>query len=456
MRLDTYEITLNNGLKVYGVRKKDLPILQMNFVTRCGAAYDPPELLGLASITTDLLEDGPPGMNEIEVAKALEMEGALVSTNTSYSYSSVSFKSLSADPDQALEILKRLLFEPALRPSDLEREKILTINGFLMDFSEPAKVAEYVFHQKLFNGHPVGHDVDGKIETVKKIGPRDVRKFYKNCYTTDNSFLVVVSDFDEVDFLNKFFGEWKTKRAKKEEIPPFTPREGSQVTLVDMPVSQSVIRMGYVGVDRKSPDFNALRVANYILGEAGFSSRLLVEVRSKSGFSYSINALIDPGYPFENVFIPGRFSINFETSVETTNAAIDRTMEVLEEFISNGITEKELKEAKQYYEGSLPRKLLSYTSVLATRLHSVLFGLDPNYFLKDLEEIKNLTVEDVNRVIREFYNLDRMNLLIVTDLSKFKLESSYFKGVPQEILPVSELYGDSQEFATTRITGQRK
>ena len=439
MKLNSKEFTLKTGLKVYAVRKENLPIFQMNFIVRCGAAHDPESLHGLASLTFDLIESGPEDMNEIEVASTFEREGVVFSTNTAFSYSSMAFKSLSSGFENALRIFKKVIFEPAFRSEDVDREKELTVNAFMIDFSEPSKVAEYVFQEKLYEGHPVGHDVDGSIKSVRKIHRDDVVEFYNNCFRVENSFIVVVSDLEDLSFLDDYFGSWNASGLKDRVVPEFDREQKMRVILVNMPVSQSVIRMGFVGVNRKSPDFNALRVADYILGGSGFSSRLVEEVRTKRGYSYDVHSLIDPGFPFKNTIVPGRFSINLETSVEKTNQAIDTVMEVVKKFVEDGITEKELKEAKQYYEGSLPRKLETYSSISAARLYSVLFDMNVNYFLNDLEEIKNLTVQDVNRVISEFFSPEKFTTIIVTDLTKFKLTSEFFKGVELEEYPYENL-----------------
>ncbi len=439
MKLDTREYVLKNGIKVFHVLKKDLPVFLMNYVVRCGAGHDPDELYGLASITTDLLESGTGNLNEVDVSKAFESEGAIFTTNTLYSYSSITFKALSKDLQKALKLLSNIITSPAMREEDFLRERELTINGFLMDFSEPSKVAEYVFQEKLYMDHPLGHDVDGSIKSLGKITISDVRDFYRKCFSPGNSFIVSVSDIEDVSFLDEFVGNWEKETSEKVVIPPFSPDEKTRVILVNMPVNQSVIRMGYVGVERTSPDFNALRIANYVLGGSGFSSRLVEEVRTKRGFSYSVHSLIDPGFPFENRIIPGRFFIAFETGVERTNEAIDTVFHVLEKFVSEGISERELQEARQYHEGSLPRKLETYSSVAATRLYSVLFGLDPNYFIHDLDEIRNISLERVNDVIKKFFKLRGFTVVIVTDLSKFQLKSPYLMDGEVEIYPYESL-----------------
>ncbi len=439
MKLETRELELKNGIRVYHVLKKDLPVFQMNFVIRCGAAYDPEDLYGLASITMDLLESGPEGLDEIEVSKIFENEGAIFSTNTLYSYSSLTLKALSTDLDRVLSLFSDILKSPAMRENDLNRERELTINGFLMDFSEPAKVAEYVFQEKLYERHPISHDVDGTIGSLKKITIEDVKNFYSRCFAPENSFIITVSDLEDVSFLDRYFGDWEKKNFDKGDIPPFSHDDRTKVVLVNMPVTQSVIRMGYVGVRRTSPDFNALRVANYVLGGSGFSSRLVEEVRTKRGFSYSVHSLIDPGYPFENVIIPGRFSISLETGVERTNDAIDTVFQVLEKFIEGGITEKELQDAQQYHVGSLPRKLETYSSVAATRLYSVLFGLEANYFLHDIEEIKSIPLTKVNEVIKKFFKLKGFTVVIVTDLSRFQLKTRYLADAEVEVYPYEKL-----------------
>ena len=64
--------------------------------------------------------------------------------------------------------------------------------------------------------------------------------------------------------------------------PPRTAAPG--VYLLDRPeLTQSEIRMGHLGLPRHHPDFFPLRLVNYILGEGGFSSRLMARIRVRPG-----------------------------------------------------------------------------------------------------------------------------------------------------------------------------
>lgn len=115
---------------------------------------------------------------------------------------------------------------------------------------------------------------------------------------------------------------------------------------------------------RIDPDYFALYVGNYILGGGGFVSRLTEEVREKRGLVYSVYSYF---MPMQEI---GPFQIGLQTKKEQAEDALKLVHETLDNFIKNGVTDKELQAAKANIIGGFPLridsngKILDYLSVI--------------------------------------------------------------------------------------------
>jgi zinc protease len=130
------------------------------------------------------------------------------------------------------------------------------------------------------------------------------------------------------------------------------------------PASQSHILIGAPGIARNDADYFPLYVGNYILGGGGFVSRLMDEVREKRGLAYSVYSYFMPMQQ------PGAFQIGLQTKKEQADEALKLVRETVSTFVEKGVTEKELRAAKDNIIGGFPlridsnKKILDYLSVI--------------------------------------------------------------------------------------------
>src|SRR5262245_37519901 len=71
---------LSNGLPVVLMEKHTLPLVQINLLVKTGSAMDPAGKSGLASFTSEMMDEGAGSRNALQLADATDFLGANLST----------------------------------------------------------------------------------------------------------------------------------------------------------------------------------------------------------------------------------------------------------------------------------------------------------------------------------------------------------------------------------------
>ena len=123
---------------------------------------------------------------------------------------------------------------------------------------------------------------------------------------------------------------------------------GGGSTVVDYDTPQSVVIFGQKGIKRDDSDFFPAYVLNHILGGSGFGSKLMQELREKNGLTYGISTYL---VNWENAdLLLGQFS----SSNDTAYKAVNMVKDVWKELVTNGVSSKELEDAKTFLIGAYP------------------------------------------------------------------------------------------------------
>ena len=419
--------TLDNGLIVGVAQRKTLPIFQVYIAIKAGAIYDPQGKEGTANLVARMLDKGSEGLSAREIAERIEGVGGSLSISAHSYTTTISLRTLTDVMDMGLQVLQKVLLNPTFPEEFLEKEKQRVISGIEEDKSDPNSVLENTFRKEVYGDHPLGRPVEGTEETIKEITQEDLINFYSKYYAPNNAVCAVVTDLPPEEALTKIkdvLNGWEKKEVNFPEIPEPEPIRGKRVIFVNMDVNQAFLEMGNIAIKRSNPDYAALRAFNYILGGGGFVSRLVKEVRNKAGYAYDVHSYFEPG-----LYFPGPFVVGTETKIETANDAIKRILEVLKQTVNEGVTEDELKDTKAFYLGAIPRQTETYGQVAYALVHKVLFDLPDFYWLKDVEKIQKLTLEEANRAGRKYIDPENWVMVVVANVDSLKLE---IPGVPSD------------------------
>jgi zinc protease len=400
------KVKSKNGLEAWLVEDHSRPILSMQFAFVGGAAQDPENKPGVANFVTGMLDEGAGELNSEDFQKRLEQLAAKMSFSPSYDHITGAFQTLTENRDESFKLLKIALTSPHFTQEDSERIREQLVANLHVEEKDPDKLAVHEWFKLAFGAHPYGRPAGGTIESVKAITPDDLRAYVKRVFARDNLKIAVVGDIDAAALgalLDSVFGDLPAK-AELVPVQEVSWHPGSKQKIVQMPNPQSVAQFGFQGLKRKDPDFIPAYILNYVVGGGGFASKLMHEVREKRGLAYSIYTHL---YPLDRAGI-------FVGGVATENKGVGQSLDLikseLERAAHDGLTEQELRTAKDYLVGSFALRFDTSVKIAGQLLAIQLDDLGIDYIDRRNGEIEAVKVEDIKRVAKRL--LQPKNLIV--------------------------------------------
>jgi len=407
-----HEKTLKNGLKVIVVEHHELPVVSLRLQARAGSFYDPPGKAGLTQFMTGLLTQGTEKYSATQIADKIDFVGGSLGAGSSWDASHVETTVLAKYLDTAVELMRQVTLHPSFAPEEIERLRQQTLSGIENSKDQPDVLADEEFDRRLFGQYPYAQPIGGTEETVAAFTRDDVLAQYRTVFAPGHSTLAVVGDVSAKEgfrLAEKLLGDWKgaSHAAPQAQLPPAPT--GYRVYVVNKPdATQAQIRLGHLGVDRRSEDYFPLMVMNYIMGGGGFASRMMKTIRAEKGLTYGISSY------FSARKQTGPFVIDTFTKNESILEAIQGTIDLVKQYQQEGPTEQELAEAKSYMTGSYPLNFETPSQIAGQLLNIDLFELGADYIEKYRSRIEAVSAEDVRRVAQKYLHPEDMVMVVVS------------------------------------------
>ena len=423
---------LSNGLNVLVVEHKELPVVTLNLVVKSGAAADPRERPGVASLTADLLDEGTKTLSALELSNALASIGARLSAGADFDSTGVSLLTLKRHLDRALDLYADVVLNPAFPENDLKRLRSSRLTALQQRRDDANAIAGLVYSSLLYGReHPYGHPAVGDEQSLPLISEQDVRRFYETYYRPNNSALIVVGDVTPAQLmpkLEKAFGAWRRGDVPAVDVAPPAAGPRGGIYLVDRPgAAQSVIQIGQIGVARSTPDYFPLLVMNTILG-GGFVSRINLNLREEKGYTYGARS----GFDYRRG--PGPFTASAGVETRVTKESVTEFLKELRGIRGAvPVTERELEYAKQGLIRGFPRTFETPDQIAGRLASVVLYDLPDDYFNSYLARVRAVTLKDVERVANRYLDPDRMAILVVGDRKVIEPGLRSLEGVGETI-----------------------
>jgi len=399
----------STGADVYFVENHDLPIIDISIDFAAGSARDSAAKAGLSAITRHMMTTGAAGMSEEEISKRMADIGAILGGEHDMDRAGFKLRTLSKQPEreQALDIYSRIIQQPDFPEAILQREKTRIIANLKESATKPDSISSKAFMKAVYGDHPYGFS--SEPETVAAIGRADLQQFYQTYYSANNAVIALIGDMSR-EQAAEIAERLTAALPKAASAPPLSsvglPKQALEQR-IEHPASQSHILLGYPGVSRGDPDYFPLYVGNYILGGGGFVSRLTEEVREKRGLVYSVYSYFMP------MAVEGPFQIGLQTKKEQGEEALKVVRDTLDGFMQKGVTEAELKAAKQNIIGGFPLRLDSNAKIL-DYLAVIGFYKLPLTYLDDFnKQVDQVTTAQIKDAFNRRINTDNLVTIIV-------------------------------------------
>lgn len=411
---------LSNGMVLYLLEDHELPLFNISGLIKTGDIYDPADKVGLSSIFASVMRTGgtvsrePDALNE-----ELESMAASVEVGMSREYGTINLSTLAEDIEKGLEIFADVLRNPAFREDKLELRKQQSVERIRRRNDNPIQLAWRNFSALLYGtDHPFGWYTE--MEGIESITVDDLKAFHAKYYHPDNIMLAITGDFETetlIAQLEKVFKGWEPAAIAFPDVPTVDPTPKPSVNYIFKDLPQSVMLIGHFGIKRTPdfPDFFALRVMNDILGEGGFTSRLMREVREKHGLAYMVGSIMQTSY-YTN---PGEWFAYSQTRTEKTAEAISLIVDVVKGLRDTPVPEAELQRTKDSLINSFVFGFESSAQIAFQQMMLDYRGYAPGFLETYTDNIAKVTAADVQAVAQKYLHPDALTIVTVGNKAKF-------------------------------------
>lgn len=292
MPVTFHEHVLPNGLRIIAERDPQAHTAAMGFFVRTGARDEEPRLMGVSHFLEHMMFKGTAKRSSDDVNREFDAMGARSNAYTSSELTAFHAAVLPEHLPAAADVLSDMM-RPALRDDDFSTERGVILEEIAMYKDDPTWVLYERLVEEHYGTHPLAHRVLGTPETITSMAPTDMRAYFADRYSADNTVVALAGrlDFDAMcRQIEGACGHWQRTRAERTHVHPRF--EGRHIDLRDAKVTRAYRMMIAEGPGMNDPARYAVWVGAQLLGGAD-NSRLhwaLVE----PGIAEEADASLDP------------------------------------------------------------------------------------------------------------------------------------------------------------------
>ncbi len=385
--------TTDNGARVLFVQAPEIPMVDARVTFDAGSARDG-DHPGIARLTSSLLMSGTGGRDTDAVARALEREGAEVSTGSARDMAWIKLRSLSETEqlEPVTSLVGELLARPAFPEDELERLAEKQRTGLREQEQSPGGIANRLFREALYGDHPYGQDPLGSRESLKAIDRGAVQGFHEEYYVAKNANIAIVGDIDlerAKELARTLVGDLPSGE-RAPALPPVPELDEARTIEESFPSTQAHVKIGRPGVARGYEQWPELYVANHVLGGGGFTSRLYDEVRSKRGLVYGVYSHFSP------MARTGPFRIQLQTRGDQVDEALGVVHDVFNEFHAKGPSAEEVEDSILNITGGFPLRIDSNDDITGYLAMMGFYDLPVDYLESFPERVRDVDADSAH------------------------------------------------------------
>ncbi|MDN3595624.1 M16 family metallopeptidase [Zunongwangia endophytica] len=429
---------LNNGLTVMLVENHKLPRVAMSL------RFDNPphsegQKAGVSGLMGDLLGQGTTNMPKDEFNERVDYLGARLNIFSE----GASANTLSKYFPEILGLMADGVINPKFTEEEFDKS-IARNKDYLKSNEKDVSYNAGRVRSALAYGkdHPYGEFETQ--ETIDNISLTDVENYYKTWFSPANAYLVIVGDVEKKEvkkLVKKQFSNWKKTSVPEINIPEVKNVDKTEINFVDMPnaVQSEIALVNTINLQKKQEDYFPVMVANKILGGGG-EARLFLNLREDKGFTYG--AYSRTGNDKHVATFVASASVRNEVTDSSVVAFLDEIYRIRNEKVS----ESELANAKAKLTGDFVLSLEQPSTIASFAMEVETEDLDEDFYKEYLENIDDVTLEDVQRVAKKYFLADQSRIVIAGKGSEVaqNLEKMQYKGKTFPVKYYSK-YGEEVE-----------
>jgi zinc protease len=399
---------LANGLRLLVREDARLPLVSMTAVFRGGLLAETPQTNGITRLMAKTLLKGTKKRTAEQMANEIEAVGGSIGADAGNNSCSVSVHVTKPDLKLAVDLLSDVLLDATMPEKAVTREKEVQIAGIKQEEEQPTTVARNILRQKLFGQHPYALRSNGSVEAVPRLTQKDLIEFRDRYLVAKNCVIAVFGNVRAAEVKKLFeqaLGSMRPGELALTKAPVPEPVKQVETIESEREKAQSVLMIGYRGVDMFSKDRHALELIDEASSDLG--SRFFIRIREEMGLAYFVGAGQMQG------LVPGLFMFYVGTDPQKVGPVKTALLDEVRKLASDGLSDRELARAKKKLIGSQQiahqsNDIFGYQCAL-----DELYGLGFDHY-KALEgEVESVTLEEIKRVAAKYFRDQAYVLAIV-------------------------------------------
>lgn len=388
-------------LSAYLREEHSNPIVSISFgFGKSGSAYVKDNQQGIAALTAEMLTAGAGEFSEEQFSDLLDEYGIVMNFDASADDFIGSVVAPSENLHIAVKLLRAVFSAPRLEDNYLQLAKQQMLTVLKMQNEHPQNILNNRFKKVIYGSHPYSRNSLGRAEDIVRLNADNVRKYMASKFAKDNLVVGIAGDISvnrTERLLVEVFGGLPEK-SETAELPEIKLQTEGKIYDIRHHSSQAISRLVAQGTYRDSVDFYPLYVANYIFGESGLSSRLSKIIREEKGLTYGVYTYLNMND--KKATIEGGFSATVENFAEARHILQEEWLKLGK----NGVSEKELDEAKQSLLTSFNLRFATIDSISNMLVAMQKYNLGIDFLDKRNDYVAKVTLKEVNAAAKKYFN----------------------------------------------------
>ena len=421
MKYNTY--TLSNGLRVIHLPSAS-PVVYCGYEIAAGTRDEEPGEEGLAHFVEHVTFKGTARRSSLQILNTLERVGGDLNAFTQKEDTVYYAAILKEHLPKAVDLLTDIVFHSTYPQTEIDKEVEVICDEIESYNDSPAELIYDDFENILFEGHPLGHNILGNAERVRKFTTDDALRFARKYYTPENSIFFAYGDVEFEKLIRSLTpnpspigrGETRPQSLPKGTTHPQSlPKGGKSGVISDSASSfvtrekgthQAHVMLGTRAYDIHHPLRIPLYLLNNLLGGPGMNARLNISLRERNGLVYTVEStMVSYGDT-------GLWGVYFGCDSHDVKRCLRLVRRELDKIIEKPLTDSQLKAAKRQLKGQIGIACDNREQFALDFGKSFLhYGWE-----KDItslySQIEEVTAEQIQQVARELMSEDRITTLI--------------------------------------------
>ncbi|MFA1820626.1 M16 family metallopeptidase [Virgibacillus oceani] len=396
--------TSPNGLRIVQEQIPSVRSVTIGIWVLTGSRNETKLNNGISHFLEHMFFKGTDSRSAQDIAEAFDSIGGQVNAMTSKEYTCFYAKVLDTHKDLALEILADMFFNSSFDEEEMEREKKVVYEEIKMYEDTPDDIVHDLLARASYGDHPLGYPILGTEEHLETFTPDTLRNYMKKRYAPDNVVISTAGNVDEsfIQSIEKHFGSYQSIHDQTTIIKPSFLAENIER---NKDTEQAHLCLGFDGLPIGDDNVYSLIIMNNVLG-GSMSSRLFQDIREKQGLAYAV-------FSYHSSFQDnGLLTIYAGTGNKQLPLLRDTIDKTINQLITDGLTDKELKNSKEQLKGNFMLSLESTSSRMSRNGKNELLLKRHRSLDEIVQEIDAVSHETIHDVIKTVFDKPSSEALI--------------------------------------------